>query len=168
MACDCNKQKTRTIVQAAGTPQQRIVQITFITVCNMQNIELPEPPGEGEHMVARAAKAAKRKAKKREVKPVNFGKRIPAAIPAPAPVPTCMNSIAVALNAATTAGLKISEVTFGADTFATNIAVGAQVQWDEVCDPQDCEEKIGSARVVDAQGNFVATVGGFKVCRCRI
>jgi len=138
----------------------QIIQVTFSASCDED--ELPnddEAPG-GEYITARMqkrtdAKRGERKKSRTRGAAKKRGQTV------------CDCSVSVSLDANTTAGLTISEVALGNDTFATNIGVGNRESWLEFCDPADCEEKAGSAKIVDANGNWVATIGGFKVCRCR-
>jgi hypothetical protein len=95
----------------------------------------------------------------------------PAPVPEPPPVPPpppCVNMITVELGQRSTAGLQVSQLTAGGDTYALTVGVGASETVAELCVPPDCEEKTATVTIVDANNNHVATLGGFPVCKCAL
>jgi hypothetical protein len=152
-------------VRTLGNPPAiaQLIKVTFVSACEEMDIPEEGSSDEGEEMLAkRTQQTQQTSGDQAGMLPAHVAIALKGRLRL-----ECVNRVSVSLDAGTTAGLKISEVTLGNDVFATNIAVNTAEGWTEVCDPAHCEEKTGSARVVDAAGAFVALIGGFRVCRCQ-
>lgn len=170
MACDCDHSKTRKFTRIGGTPPRPIV-VAKVTV--KSECAPPPAPEEGHFLdPAYHTKFALETPASLETR-WEITKSLVRVDPDPGPAPPaqpaapCMNLITVSLAAGSTAGLQVVELTAGTDTFALTVGVGNSETIAEICDPPDCETKTASVKIVDANNNHVATLGGFPVCKCK-